>query len=53
MIGQRLLTFYHQVTLKKYLEIVLWCEAAFYLSDWNVFISIWRAGRSNSYMVES
>ena len=47
----RLLTIYHQVTLKNYLETVLWCKAVFYISDWSVFISIWRVGRSNSYMV--
>jgi len=48
-----LLTIYHQVTLKNYLETVLWCKGAFYISDWTVFISIWLVGRSNSYMVDS
>jgi len=48
----RLLTIYHQVTLKNYLETMPWRKAAFYLSDRNLLISIWRAGRSNGYMVD-
>ena len=45
-----LLTIYNQVTVKNYLETVPWCKAAFYLSDWTVLISMWRAIRSNSYI---
>jgi len=41
------------MTLTNYLETVFWCKAALYLSDWTVFISIWHAARSNSYMVDS
>jgi lysozyme family protein len=34
-----------------YLETVLRCKAAFYISDWSVSVSIWRAESSNSYTV--
>ena len=44
----RLLIIYHQVTPKNYLETVVWCKDAFYMSECTVFISIWRAARSNS-----
>jgi len=30
------------VTLKNYLETVLWCKVAFYLNDWIIFMSIWH-----------
>jgi len=49
----RLLTIYHQLTFNNYLETVLWCKATFYLSDWTVFISIWRVGISDSCIVNS
>jgi len=32
---------------------LLWCKALFCLSDWPVFIPKWRAGCSNSYMMDS
>jgi len=40
----RLITIYHQVTLKNYLETVSWCKAAFYLSDRTLLTSICRVG---------
>jgi len=37
--------------LKNYLETVVWCKAAFYLSERTVCISIPGAGRSKIYVV--
>ena len=37
---------------EEYLDTVPWCKAAAYLTDWTVFISIGRAGRSSSCTVD-